>query len=99
VSPTHESPSLFAAEEELAAEQERAAGEKKPVSNEKRLLDRDGTACERLYWDPLKDAIYVLISAHTRTEVSLAVTAQLNRATALRWGTGAVSAMHHRKMF
>ena len=77
MSPTHESPSLFAAEEELAAEQECAAGEETIGSIERRLLDRDGTPRERPFWDPLKELVYVLISARTRTEVSLAVTAQL----------------------
>ncbi len=70
---------LFSTEENAAAEQERAAGEAKLSSIEQRLLARDGPPRERPFWDPLKELIYVLISARTRTEVSLAVLAQLEQ--------------------
>ena len=68
---------LFAEEENAAAAQEQAAGEEKLASVEKRLLARDGPPRARPFWDPLKELVYVLISARTRTEVSLAVLAQL----------------------
>ena len=74
--------SLFSDEEQQAAEQERAAGEAKLVSTEERLLGRDGPPAPRAFWDPLKELVYVLISARTRTEVSLAVLAALE----LRYG-------------
>ncbi len=70
-------PSLFEDEERHAEEGERAAGEAKLASIEERLLARDGPPKERPFWDPLKELVYVLISARTRTEVSLAVLAAL----------------------
>ncbi len=77
-----QAPSLFAAEEQQAEERERAAGEAKLASIEERLLARDGPPKPRPFWDPLKELVYVLISARTRTEVSLAVLAALE----LRYG-------------
>ena len=77
-----EAPSLFQAEEHQAAERDRAAGEQKLASIEERLLARDGPPKPRLFWDPLKELVYVLISARTRTEISLAVLAALE----LRYG-------------
>ena len=68
---------LFSVEEEAAAAQERTTGEEKLASIEKRLLARDGPPRDRPFWDPLKELIFVLISARTRTEVSLAVLAEL----------------------
>jgi endonuclease-3 len=73
---------LFSQEEELAAEGERAAGEEKLSSIEQRLLARDGPPRERAFWDPLKELVYVLLSARTRTEISLGVLAALE----LRYG-------------
>ncbi len=70
-------PSLFAEEEREAQEQERAEGERKLASIEERLLARDGPPAPRPFWSPLKELVYVLISARTRTEVSLAVLAEL----------------------
>ncbi len=74
--------SLFLREEQAAAEAERSAGEAKLASIEARLLARDGPPPSRAFWDPLKELVYVLISARTRTEVSLAVLAALE----LRYG-------------
>ncbi|RRA48021.1 endonuclease III [Acidipila sp. EB88] len=68
---------LFSQEEEAAAAEERDAGEEKLASIEERLLARDGPPRPRNFWDPLKELIFVLISARTRTEVSLAVLAEL----------------------
>lgn len=74
--------SLFSAEEDAAAAAEQAQGEAKLASIERRLLARDGPPRTRAFWDPLKELIFVLISARTRTETSLAVLAQLE----LRYG-------------
>ncbi len=79
---TTDIPSLFSVEEEAAAAEERASGESKLASIEERLLARDGPPRERRFWNPLKELVFVLISARTRTEVSLAVLAQLE----LRFG-------------
>ena len=68
---------LFSDEEQKIAEQERALGESRLASIEQRLLARDGPPKPRAFWDPLKELVYVLISARTRTEVSLAVLAEL----------------------
>ena len=68
---------LFQEEESAAEQAERAAGERKLASIEERLLARDGPPRQRPFWSPLKELIYVLISARTRTEVSLAVLAEL----------------------
>ncbi len=68
---------LFSDQEQQAEEQECAAGEAKLVSLEQRLLAFDGPPRPRPFWDPLKELIYVLISARTRTETSLAVLATL----------------------
>ncbi len=73
---------LFREEESAAVEAERAAGEEKLASIEARLLTRDGPPRPRAFWSPLKELIYVLLSARTRTEVSLAVLAELE----LRYG-------------
>ena len=68
---------LFQEEDSAAEQAERAAGERKLASIEERLLARDGPPRQRPFWSPLKELIYVLISARTRTEVSLAVLAEL----------------------
>ena len=68
---------LFQQEESAAEQETRAAGEAKLLSIEERLLARDGPPRERPFWDSLKELIYVLLSARTRTEVALAVVAQL----------------------
>ncbi len=73
---------LFQDEESALEQEERAAGEGKLASIEERLLARDGPPRERPFWSPLKELIYVLISARTRTEVSLFVLAELE----LRYG-------------
>ncbi len=78
-----DTPSLFADEEQQEREAERAEGERKLASIEDRLLARDGPPMARPFWDPLKELVYVLISARTRTEVSLAVLAALE----LKYGT------------
>ncbi len=75
---------LFQQEEQAREQQEVAAGEALFADIEKRLLARDGPPHERLFWDPLKELIYVLLSARTRTEVSLAVLATLET----RYGAG-----------
>ena len=73
-------PSLFQDQEQQADRQERAAGEAKLASIEERLLARDGPPPPRAFFAPLKELVYVLISARTRTEVSLAVLAELELA-------------------
>lgn len=73
---------LFAEEEEAVDRLQRAAAEEQLSSVESRLLARDGPPAERLFWDPLKELIFVLLSARTHTEVSLAVLGELE----LRYG-------------
>ncbi len=68
---------LFQQEESAAEQRERAEGEATLLSIEQRLLARDGPPRERPFWDPLKELIYVLLSARTRTDIALAVVAQL----------------------
>lgn len=73
---------LFQDEEQALEQRELAASEEKLASIEQRLLARDGQPRLRPFWSPLKELIYVLISARTRTETSLAVLAELE----LRYG-------------
>ena len=68
---------LFQQEEQAAEQRDQAAAEAMLAQIEQRLLARDGPPRERPFWDPLKELIYVLVSARTRTEVSLFVLAQL----------------------
>ncbi len=73
---------LFQDEEQVIEQRELAAGEDKLASIEQRLLARDGLPHPRPFWSPLKELVYVLVSARTRTETSLAVLAELE----LRYG-------------
>ncbi len=82
---TINAPSLFADEEHQARKAELAEGEGKLASIEERLLARDGPPTPRPFWSPLKELVYVLISARTRTELSLAVLASLE----VRYGAAA----------
>ncbi len=78
--PPPPTPSLFQDEERQALEEEQAAGEAKLAAIEERLLARDGPPPPRAFFAPLKELVYVLISARTRTEVSLSVLAELELA-------------------
>ena len=68
---------LFAEQEKALEQKDLDRGEATLAEIEKRLMARDGPPLERPFWNPLKELIYVLISARTRTEISLAVVAEL----------------------